>query len=217
MNNSRLTTKEKILDLLKKRTSMTVNQLAQELEITEMAVRKHLNALDRDAFLKISEEKQPMGRPVQFFSLSSKADSLFPKNYDNLTVDFLNDLHDMQGDQLINQLFENRGKRLANKYIPYMEQAQTNTEKIQILRDIQAEKGYMADVIQVTQNKFELIEHHCPIFEVAKNFKQACHCESAMFKDVLGTSRVERTQCKADGENHCHFMIVFEEEKIKSK
>jgi predicted hydrocarbon binding protein len=38
-----------------------------------------------------------------------------------------------------------------------------------------------------------------------------------MFKDVLGTSRVERTQCKADGENHCHFMIVFEEEKIKSK
>ncbi len=217
MSKSRLTTKEKILDLLKKRTKMTVSQLAQELEVTEMAVRKHLNALDRDAFLMTSEERQPMGRPVQYFSLSAKADKLFPKNYDNLTVDFLNDLHEMQGDEIIDRLFENRGKRLATKYTPFMEHAQTNSEKVQALRDIQVDKGYMADVIERTTNQFELIEHHCPIFEVAKNFKQACHCETSMFKDVLGTSQVERVKCKADGENHCHFMITFEEERIKSK
>ena len=106
--DSRLTTKEKLLNLLKKETEMTVSQLAQALEITEMAVRKHLNILERDSFIHISELKQPLGRPVQVFSLTSQADVLFPKSYDNLTVDFLNDLQALQGNDIIDQLFEKR-------------------------------------------------------------------------------------------------------------
>ncbi len=216
MRGTRATTKDKILDLLKKQTQMTVSQLAQELTITEMAVRKHLNALEKDSLLKISEEKRPVGRPVQFFSLSPEADRLFPKNYDNLTVDFLHDLQEMQGSEIIDQLFENRKKRLAGKYQPLLAKAVANEERINILRAIQEDKGYMADVVQIDQQQFELIEHHCPIFEVARNFKQACRCETNMFKEVLHTENIQRTTCKADGDNHCHFLITFEEELVKN-
>src|SRR5699024_10526984 len=116
MKNTRVTTKEKLIDLLKIKTEMTVSQMAQALEITEMAVRKHLNILERDSFIHITEVKQPLGRPVQVFSLTPQADELFPKSYDNLTVDFLNDLQEIQGDEIINRLFERRSKRLASKY-----------------------------------------------------------------------------------------------------
>ncbi|KAA0955940.1 transcriptional regulator [Sporosarcina sp. ANT_H38] len=209
--DSRLTTKEKLLNLLKKETKMTVNQMAQALTITEMAVRKHLNILDRDSFIHISEVKQPLGRPIQVFSLTPQADVLFPKSYDNLTVDFLNDLQEIQGDEIIDRLFEKRSKRLADNYSPYMKNIVSNDEMVETLKNIQIEKGYMADVIKIDHNIFELIEHNCPIFEVSKKFKQACNCETNMFKEVLKTNSIRRTSCKADGENHCHFLINFNE------
>lgn len=212
MNNTRITTKERLLDLLKKETELTVSQMAQALDITEMAVRKHLNILERDSFIHVTEVKQPLGRPVQVFSLTPKADVLFPKNYDNLTIDFLNDLQEIQGNEIINHLFEKRGKRLASKYLSYMKDGFSNEEMVGVLKEIQIDKGYMADVIKLDDNRFELIEHHCPIFEVAKNFKQACQCETNMFKEVLNTANVKRTSCKADGETHCHFLINFNEE-----
>ena len=69
---SRVSTKEKILELLKKETSSTVSGLAKALGITEMAVRKHLTILERDSLLSINELRQPMGRPLQVYSLSTK-------------------------------------------------------------------------------------------------------------------------------------------------
>ncbi|MFJ7933958.1 helix-turn-helix transcriptional regulator [Sporosarcina sp. NPDC096371] len=209
---TRLTTKEKLLNLLKKETEMTVSQMAQALEITEMAVRKHLNILERDSFIHISELKQPLGRPVQVFSLTSQADVLFPKSYDNLTVDFLNDLQALQGNDIIDHLFEKRRQRLADNYSSLMKNNLSNEEMVETLKAIQVEKGYMADVIKIDNNQFELIEHNCPIYEVAKNFKQACNCETNMFKEVLNTNNVRRTSCRADGDNHCHFLIGFDED-----
>ncbi|WP_432353801.1 helix-turn-helix transcriptional regulator [Sporosarcina sp. A2] len=214
MKNTRLTTKEKLLNLFKKEKELTVNQMAKALEITEMAVRKHLNVLERDSFIDMYEMKQPIGRPVQVFSLTSQADELFPKSYDNLTVDFLNDLQEIQGNEIIDRLFEKRGKRLANNYLSHMKPGFSNEEMVDTLKNIQIDKGYMADVNKINDNQFELIEHNCPIFEVSKNFKQACHCETNMFKEVLNTKDVKRTSCKADGDNHCHFLINFNDDDV---
>jgi len=211
VRGTRITTKDRLLNLLKKETEMTVSQMALSLDITEMAVRKHLNILERDAFIHVSEIKQPMGRPVQSFSLTPKADTLFPKNYDHLTLDFLNDLQEIQGNDIINFLFEKREKRLVNKYLGYMEEEFSNEQMVEVLKKIQIDKGYMADVVKINDNQFELIEYHCPIFEVAKNFKQACHCETNMFKEVLQADNVQRTSCKTDGDSHCHFLINFNE------
>ncbi|HLR75060.1 MAG TPA: metalloregulator ArsR/SmtB family transcription factor [Virgibacillus sp.] len=215
MKNTRLTTKEKLINLLKKETEMTVNEMAEVLGITEMAVRKHLNVLERDSFLQVFEKKQPIGRPVQVYSLTPKAEVLFPKNYDHLTVDFLTDLQELQGNDIINQLFVKRSDRLADKYLSYMEPHFSNELMVEKLRDIQNEKGYMADMIKINEDRFELIEHNCPIFEVARNFEQACNCETNMFKEVLNIDHIRRTSCKADGDKHCHFLIDFSEDRPK--
>ena len=211
---NRLSTKDKLLEILKKENEMTVNQMAQALGITEMAVRKHLNVLERDSFIRVTEVRQPVGRPVQVFSLTSQADELFPKQYDNLAVDFLNDLSEIQGNEIINRLFEKRAKRLAISYSSHMKSTLSNEEMVEKLKDIQIEKGYMADVVKLSDNQFELIEHNCPIFEVSKKYKQACHCETNMFKEVLNTNDVQRTKCKSDGDNNCHFLINFDDNEL---
>ena len=41
-------TKDKILELLKKTGFMSVNDLTEQLNITHMAIRKHLSQLEKD-------------------------------------------------------------------------------------------------------------------------------------------------------------------------
>ncbi|ASB89022.1 transcriptional regulator [Bacillus sonorensis] len=210
--DSRLSTKDKILELLKKEKQLTVNQLSNYLGITEMAVRKHLNVLERDSLLTISEVRQPMGRPLLVYSLSPKAEELFPKNYEHMAVEFLHDLKELHGEDIIDYLLEKRSERQKNSYLPNM-RGKTASEKIEELTTIQNGKGYMADVTKIDDETYEIVEHNCPIFAVAKEFKKACACETEMFKKVLGTEQVKRLTCRADDGDHCRFLVLFNKTK----
>ncbi len=185
---------------------MTVGELSKFLGITEMAVRKHLNVLERDSFLVVTEVRQPMGRPIQVYSLSPNADGLFPKNYETMMIEFLRDLKELHGDEIIDYLLEKRSERQKNEYLPKM-QDKSLEEKVEQLKEIQVKKGYMAELKKLGQNQFELIEYNCPIFSVATEHKQACTCETNMFKRVLGTENVKRITCKTDNEDHCRFLV----------
>lgn len=203
----RVSTKDKILELLKKETNLTVNELSKFLGITEMAVRKHLTVLERDSLLTITEVRQPMGRPLQVYSLSSQADEKFPNSYETLTIEFLQDLEALHGEELIHLLLEKRSERQKNNYLPQMHD-KNFAEKVQQLKEIQVKKGYMAELNKIDDNTYELIEYNCPIFTVAKQYKKACTCETNMFKNVLGTEDVKRVTCKTDDEDHCRFLIT---------
>ncbi|MCG3418314.1 helix-turn-helix transcriptional regulator [Oceanobacillus jordanicus] len=202
------TTKDRILDLLKREVRMTVGALSERLEITDMAVRKHLLAMEKDGLIVTEEIRQPMGRPVQSYTLSAKGELLFPKSYEGLSVEFLQDIQALYGSKSVEQLFQNREKRLTKEYTLRM-QKKSHQERMQELQTIQNEKGYMADITKIDDNSYELIEYNCPIMAVAKEYKVACKCETSMFKNVLQTENVNRTSCKTEGNDHCRFQISF--------
>ena len=108
MAKTKKTTKDKILDLLKKEVQLTVAELTQHVNITDMAVRKHLSVMEKDGLIVSTEAKQPMGRPMQRYSLSQKGEQLFPKNYEGLSVDFLKDIRELYGETSVEQLFLKR-------------------------------------------------------------------------------------------------------------
>lgn len=206
--SSNRSTKDRILNLIKKETTMTVNGLGERLGITHMAVRKHLNTLEKDQLIDVQLEKQPMGRPLQVYSLSEKGERLFPKNYEGITVEFLHDIKDIYGEESIQQLFKKREKRLTEEYTTLV-QNKSNNDKMQEIIKIQNEKGYMADISVIDERTYELTEYNCPILAVANEFKRACQCETQMFKNVLDAEQVKRISCKTEGNNHCKFLIQF--------
>jgi predicted ArsR family transcriptional regulator len=208
MVQTNISTKDKILDFLKRDVSLSVNKLTECLQITHMAVRKHLNHLEKDGLIESHEMRQPMGRPLQLYSLSNKGERLFPKNYEGITIEFLQDLKELHGEESITVLFEKREHRLTKEYSIKMEH-KSNPDKMKELVHIQNEKGYMADVSQLDLNTFELIEYNCPILAVANEYKVACKCETQLLKNVLKTDRVVRKACKTDGDHHCKFSIQF--------
>lgn len=200
-------TREHILDLLKKEVSLAVSELTERLNITHMAVRKHLNTLEKDHLITSEEVKQPMGRPLQMYSLTEKGEQLFPKNYESISVEFLRDIQELHGEETIQLLFDNREKRITNEYKVKVQEKKHLSEKINELAKLQNEKGYMTEVKQLDDHAYEMIEYNCPIYAVAKEFKIACRCETDMFKKVIGTEQVDRICCKTDGDDHCRFVF----------
>lgn len=210
MEQTKISTKDRILELIKRKVTLSVNDLTDQLDITHMAVRKHLAGLEKDGLIKSVGIKQPMGRPVQLYSLTEKGENVFPKNYEGITLEFLKDIEEIHGEKSVQHLFKKREVRLTQEYLRRMKK-DSLPEKMKEIVQIQNEKGYMASAQQIDEHSYVLIEHNCPIYSVAQEYKMACRCETEMFKNVLETDQVQRSSCKTDGDDHCRFVFKFKE------
>lgn len=202
--NPELSTRKRILTLLKTKGSLSVNELSGFLGITEMAVRRHLNRLAGDGYIETTLQRQAMGRPIYLYALTPLAEQFFPKNYHGLTLDLLSELEE-EDRALVDRLFERRKRKLEEKHIKRMNGC-TLKEKVEQLAQIQNEAGYMVQVEQTSERDFVLNEYNCPISQVASRYEQACNCELDLFRSLLGTN-VERTECLAKGGQKCTYKI----------
>ena len=200
------TTRERILVLLKTRGRMSAGELSAELELTEMAIRRHMYELEREGIIQTSSVRQKMGRPLHTFELTADSDDLFPKNYHTLALDLLTELdEDPETQPLIGRMFEGRRRKLHERYAPRME-GKSLEERVYELALIQNAGGYMAEVETKDQEGYFLHEYNCPITGVAGKYEQACNCELALFQGLL-EAVVERTECLAKGGARCTYAI----------
>ncbi len=197
-------TREEILTLLKQSPNMSVGDIAQKLGITEMAVRRHLNNLERDQLLASYLVRQSMGRPSRVYYLTEKADDFFPKAYTTFALELMEDLDTVQGPEAVSRFFQRRADRLARQYEEEV-WGDTLEERVQQLQQVQNRKGYMVE-LEKRPDKILLKEYNCPIARVAKRFPQACDGEAQLFQQVLGC-QVEQLQCMAKGATHCVFAL----------
>ncbi|MDQ8736294.1 HTH domain-containing protein [Paenibacillus sp. LHD-38] len=199
-------TRERILMLLKTGGRMHAGDLSSELGLTEMAIRRHMYALESEGSVLIVSVRQAMGRPLHAYELTAEADELFPKNYHLLALDLLDELADDPDTAvLIDRMFEGRKKKLLDRYEPRMA-GKSLEQKVSELVAIQNAGGYMAEVETQTDGSYMLYEYNCPIAQVAGKYLQACTCELSLFKSLLDVP-VERTECLAKGGGKCSYRI----------
>ncbi|UJF31663.1 helix-turn-helix transcriptional regulator [Paenibacillus hexagrammi] len=191
--------------MLKTQGPLSVHDMSKQLGITEMAVRRHINTLDRDGLLETKLVRQAMGRPTSLYSLAAQADDLFPKNYMQLTLDLLSELVQDDGEDLVDRLFARRQGTMEQRYQSRMDFSKLE-ERIEELARIQNENGYMVEWSQTGQDEYTFSEHNCPITQVAYRFQQACQCELKLFQNLLDAD-VERTECLAKGGSKCIYRI----------
>ncbi|OUM86442.1 MAG: hypothetical protein BAA01_06760 [Bacillus thermozeamaize] len=195
-------TREEILYLLKNRPYLSVGEIAQELGITEMAVRRHLNNLERDHYLSSHLVRQSMGRPSRVYFLTEKADDLFPKAYPTFALEIIEDLEALKGPEAVQQLFARREERLYQQYQDHVS-GEDLDEKVQQLAGLQDKKGYMVKW-EKQGEQYVIKEYNCPIARIAKQFPLACQNEVSLFERLLGRP-VQQVQCIAQGATHCMF------------
>ncbi|MFD0715020.1 helix-turn-helix transcriptional regulator [Paenibacillus sp. GCM10027626] len=211
MEESSLSTREHIIHMLKTNGELSAKTIAEQLGITGMAVRRHIDALERDGYIDSRTLRQAMGRPTAMYRLTPQADKFFPKKYQTLALDLLGELGRESGDEMINLLFQRRQEGLFNKYTAAMHNKDL-ADRVSQLARIQNENGYMVHYEQEGPDEFVLQEYNCPISDVANEYGQACQCELNLFRSLLGAD-VTRTECLAKGGQKCVYRIKRAKEK----
>jgi predicted ArsR family transcriptional regulator len=82
----------------------------------------------------------------------------------------------------------------------------TFEEQVEELARIRDDEGYMAESHGETQGEYTLVEHHCPIYAIAKRYPQACQYEQALFTRTLN-AEVQRIEHKITGDGRCRYLI----------
>lgn len=205
---NQVSTRDQILSLLKVNKQLTVSEMADMLNITEMAVRRHLNTLERDNIIDTTLVRQAMGRPTNVYFLTKTGQEMFPRNYAMLTVDLLRDIEDLNGVEMVEQLFQRRKERLKEKYGTRITDYKSLDDKIAELARLQNELGYMVEWEKDADGNYLFKEYNCPISEIAQEYPVACKCELSLFQELLGTEEVDCEVCMAvDAEPHCYYKI----------
>ncbi|MCI3920381.1 transcriptional regulator [Paenibacillus sp. TRM 82003] len=207
MSDNNPTTRKQIMTMLRKRGPMNANELAKTLGITDIAVRRHLNNLERDRLIRPETVRQAMGRPTFMYSLTEHAEDVFPKNYADITLELLQDVEELQGPEVIDALFERREERLEQKYKERVGEDGALEQLVDRLASLQEERGYMAEWTKdEAGSRYFITEHNCPIHAIAHSYNQACSSELSLFRKVLDAN-VEQVECKAKGGQRCVYEV----------
>ncbi|MFD0767399.1 helix-turn-helix transcriptional regulator [Bacillus sp. CGMCC 1.60114] len=207
MGEAARSTKEEIIQLLKVRGEQTVAVLAEALQITEMAVRRHVSRLEKEELIEAKMVRQHVGRPMYVYSLSTKGEDLFPKQYKQFAIEMLEDLLHIGDEELVKKLLRARTNRMEEQLANRINRKETTVERLKEIAVVQEKNGYMVCIQQESEHSFLLQKQNCPLIEVAEKFPQICHDEKNMYDTLLPDADVKVLSSMCDGDCFCSYQI----------
>jgi len=197
-------TRQHILEYLQRQGRATVKELGALLGLTSTGIRQHLTVLERDGLVDAREERGRVGRPTLVYSLTEKADSLFPKTYDALATVLLEEIRSSQGNERLHDLLHKVAERMA---APYTERTDglPLPERVRETARIMEEQGCLVDVRE-TGGEYYIDEFTCPFPKVAQHDRSVCalHVD---FVRVLTGGDTRLTQSLLRGERACCYRV----------
>lgn len=197
-----------ILRLLKQQGPSDSETLASQLDISAMAVRQHLYALQIQRLVTYEEEQRPIGRPAKMWCLTPAAAPHFPDAHAGLTVNLLNAAEQTFGAEGVQRLVTRCAKQQIADYRSHIPARSSLRARLEALVSIRNEEGFMAEVQRQPDGSFLLIENHCPISVAAKVCPRLCDAEMEVFHAILGEDvAIERTEHMVAGARRCAYRI----------
>jgi DeoR family transcriptional regulator, suf operon transcriptional repressor len=197
-----------VLYALRRRGQGTAEDIAHHLDMTVSGARQHLSALVEDGLAETTELPRPTGqrgRPQLEYTVSDRADSLFPKAYGELTNELLGYVSESDS-SLVDQLFARRRDERVRNAEARLVKRRGLKDKVGELTRILDEDGYLATVEPMTGG-YRIVEHNCAILAVARKYGQACTSELDFIRTVLPGATVERVSHILDGAHHCAYEV----------
>ena len=133
--------RQNILNCLKTKGKMTAAEAADEAGLTSMGARGHLERLAQKGLVDFHEEKAGRGRPKKLWFLTDEGHRQFPQQYDGFSVELINNVREIFGQEGLDQLIRAREDKSLNKYKKAIQSTDDIAEKIQILADERSKEG----------------------------------------------------------------------------
>ncbi|ARF54768.1 helix-turn-helix transcriptional regulator [Streptomyces gilvosporeus] len=190
----------------------TAAELALRLELTQAAVRRHLDALVAEGVVEPREKRiygaRGRGRPAKSFALTDCGRDAFDQAYDQLATDALRWIAQSagggaMGEAAVAAFARARFAAQAQGYRAAVEAAGPEG-RTEALAEALTADGYAATARSAPNPQLgeQLCQHHCPVAHVAEQYPQLCEAETEVFSRLLGT-HVQRLATIAHGDGVC--------------
>lgn len=190
------TTRQKILDYLKRNKSVSSREIARALQMTPANARHHLSILAADGRLEVISQRQVgRGRPEKVYQLGSKFVG------DNLSVLADAVLTEASGKFEMEAL----GKRIAGEgdtsEQPLMRRLSSTIKRLN-------EMHYQARW-EAGAGGPRVVLGHCPYAAVIENHPKLCRMDAALLTELLGgkVSQTAKLETGAGGLPYCAFVL----------
>lgn len=195
-----------ILEHVKRHGEAETDGIALHVGMTRSGAHQHLTALEHDGLLTHRRERLGPGRPKHVYALTPAGDSLFPRNYVDLTNELLEYVED-EDPALLARIFDRRAARRLDR-------ARERTagmpfpDKVRIVAEILDEDGYLADFVRRDDGAFVITEHNCAVLGVALKYRHACSSELAFLQETLPEAEVTRIAHRLAGGHVCAYLVA---------
>jgi len=203
-----LSTRQRVVRSILVTGPSTAAALADQLDLTPAAVRRHLDQLVDDGSLETRDPRpgasRGRGRPARLFALTEKGREGFEAHYDDLAVDALRFVAETGGDDAI-RAFAQRRVAFIEEQFESTAAAHPGLSQAEVLARVLSDAGYAASVRELPgggRAVEQLCQQHCPVAHVAHEFPQLCEAETAAISRVLDR-HVQRLATIAHGDGVC--------------
>ena len=197
-------TRMEVLELLRRKGRSSAESIASDLGVTPNAVRQHLTNLERDGFVVSHPVKSGRGRPSLLFSLTERADSVFPKRYGQLATMVLQEVQEMGGPEALDEVFS----RVAARHAAAIEPAFDGLDFDEKLRRVVSwigRAGTLAEQTETTEG-VKVTIHNCPFRNTALKFPQVCTITPHLMSRLLGTA-ISQAESIHRHDPYCSFVV----------
>src|SRR5215218_11321360 len=198
--------KKKLLYYLKVMQQAGLEELANVMKVSRMAVHKHLRLLQQRGLVEAVETRGHVGRPRMMYQLTSQSKTVFPKSYSAIATHALDFIEKNMGKEGVEKVLRKRQSELFDQYYKRLKDLDFDKQVKELAR-IRDEEGYIAESKKLkSDGKHILLEYNCPIIHIAEKHWEACSTETELFEKLL-EAKIETTHRAAKGDLICRFAI----------
>lgn len=187
----------------------TVNELAEELELTDNAVRAHLLSLERDGLVKQSGIQRGTRKPHFAYQLTEEAEHLFPKAYDVLLNQLIGVLKERLKPSALEDILREVGRSIAGPQDAHQKNGNIKSRLAKALTTLEAIGG--AAHIEKEQKKVLICSESCPLAAAVTEHPEVCRLAETLLSEIIGME--VREQCDREGSPRCRFEVIGTENR----
>jgi predicted ArsR family transcriptional regulator len=204
-------TRDQVRRAIGARGPVTARSVAEELELTPAAVRRHFDALIADEAIVEREAytaaRRRRGRPARAYVLTDRGQAQLDNSYEDIATAALTYLAERAGDEAVSDFADDQMATLSARLRPRVEEGGEDlTARTEALATALSEEGFAASVRPVAQGTglagLQLCQGHCPVQHIASSFPALCDAETDVISDLLGV-HVQRLATLAGGAHVC--------------
>jgi predicted ArsR family transcriptional regulator len=192
--------------LLENREGLSIDALAEALDISRTAIQQHFVALEGGGYIRKTTLNKTAGRPLTLYGITDKGINYFPKQYAWFAGLMVADLQEEMGAEAFEGYMRRLGVKLA-KQLSAQFAGKDIGKRVGQLLGIMAELGFQAQSTPDEETARPVIKaSNCIYHDVAQKHPALCAFDRALMSSLLEKD-VQQLSCMADGDCACRFRV----------